>query len=145
MFTSSVADADSMLDSDSDTDDYYKMESPNYLSLPTDNEFDSSSYNGGYTPGEGFNDETALPVFGGQTDTPNYYSTQVLSSKAVKPLEFPSKTIYSYRELMELNGFIYSKKMPHWFMRLPHCRFGYRYHPEMNFCMCTKSLFQLHN
>jgi len=66
-------------------------------------------------------------------------------SKTVEPLEFPDKTIYSYRELMELNNFTYSKQMPHWFFRIPYCRFGYRYHPAMDTCMCTKSLFQLHN
>ena len=46
---------------------------------------------------------------------------------------------------MKLNNFTYSKQMPHWFYRVPHTRFGYRYHPAMDACMCTKSLFQLHN
>ena len=46
---------------------------------------------------------------------------------------------------MKINNWKYSKKMPHWFFRVQFLRFGYRYHPEMDFCMCTKSLFQLHN
>ena len=46
---------------------------------------------------------------------------------------------------MKLNNYKYSKTMPHWFFRIQHLRFGYRYHPNYDFCMCTKSLFQMHN
>jgi alpha-D-ribose 1-methylphosphonate 5-triphosphate synthase subunit PhnI len=46
---------------------------------------------------------------------------------------------------MALNNFKYSKQMPHWFFRVPHVRFGYRYHPAMDVSMCNRSMLHLHN
>lgn len=46
---------------------------------------------------------------------------------------------------MVLNNCQYSKQMRHWFFRVPHVRFGYRYHPAMDMHMCNWSMLQLHN
>ena len=70
-----------------------------------------------------------LPTFGGKIETE----------------KDSAKMIWTYREMMEMNNYKISPKMPCWFLRAPYIRYGYRYHKNMDVKMCSKSLFMLHN
>lgn len=65
------------------------------------------------------------------------YSEDHCAIKAEEKFKTSSdKTVFSYREMVQMNNYNLSEQMPHWFLRIPYLRFGYRYKKNMSFRMC---------